>query len=115
MAVSVSTNRNNSIVAVQGNRPEASVVVRNITATTGSNTTSVTGRTPALVVNAGSRTESAVVVKRLDGSLTVQGLSNVNSSNLQDGYTIVYDAETNTWITQEIVATAVANLDGGTY
>ena len=115
MAISVSTNRNNSIVTSQGNRPEASVVVRNLTATAGTNTTSTTSRTPALVVNAGSRSESAVVVKRLDGSLTVQGLSNVNSANLQAGYTIIYDAETNTWVTQEIVATAVANLDGGTY
>ena len=61
----------------------------------------------------GSRPETSVVIKKFD-TLTVQGLSNVDSANLQDGYTIIYDAETNTWITQEI-ATAVASLDGGYY
>lgn len=73
------------------------------------------GRPNTLRINAGSRSESAVVVKRLDASLTVQGLSNVDSTNLQDGYTIIYDSDTNTWIAQEIVATAVSSLDGGTY
>lgn len=62
----------------------------------------------------GSRPETSIVVKKT-GALTVQGLSNVDSTNLQDGYTIIYDSDTNTWIAQEIVATAVASLDGGTY
>jgi len=66
-------------------------------------------------VVAGSRSEGAVVLRKLEGSLTVQGLSNVDSSNLQDGYTIIYDSNTNTWVAQEIVATAVESLDGGFY
>ena len=116
MAIRVSSGSSNALVVSQGNRPEAAVVVKPTIITGGGNTSSNTiTRTNSLRVSAGSRSESAVVVKKLDGSLTVQGLSNVDSANLQDGYTIIYDAETNTWVTQEIVATAVASLDGGYY
>lgn len=116
MAIRVSSGSSSALVVNQGNRPEAAVVVKQQTVTGGSSGSgNALSRTNVLRVNAGSRTESAVVVKKLDGTLTVQGLSNVDSANLQDGYTIIYDAETNTWITQEIVATAVASIDGGYY
>jgi len=116
MAISVVSRNNSALVVSQGARSETAVVVNPQTSTVSSGSNQVVNsRVNSLTVNAGSRSEGAVVIKKLDGSLTVQGLSNVDSANLQDGYTIIYDAETNTWVTQEIVATAVASLDGGYY
>jgi hypothetical protein len=62
----------------------------------------------------GNQTGASVVVKRAD-NLTVQGLSNVQSTDLQDGYTLVYDSTTNKWITQQISGAAINAVDGGTY
>lgn len=116
MAIRVSSGNSSALVVNQGSRPEAAVVVKpTFISGAGSSSSNTVSRTNSLRVSAGSRSESAVVIKKLDGSLTVQGLSNVDSANLQDGYTIIYDAETNTWVTQEIVATSVASLDGGYY
>jgi hypothetical protein len=77
----------------------------------------VTVRTPNpnnITVSQGSQTVGSVVVKKA-GALTIQGLSNVDTSNLQDGYTLVYDSETNLWISQPVDAGAIASVDGGTY
>lgn len=62
----------------------------------------------------GSQSTGSIVVKKGD-NLTVQGLSNVNSTDLQDGYTLIYDSDTNKWVTQAITGTEVASIDGGTY
>ena len=116
MAIKVAARNTNALVVNQGVRSESAVVVGGINATAGTgNARTFTSRTNSLVVGSGSRSESAVVIKRLEDSLTVQGLSNVDSTNLQDGYTIIYDEATNTWIAQEVVATAVAGIDGGSY
>lgn len=116
MVIRVSSGSSNALVVNQGNKPEAAVMVKQQTVSGGSSGSgNALSRTNVTRVNAGSRAESAVVLKKLDGTLTVQGLSNVDSTNLQDGYTIIYDSETNTWVAQEVVATAVANLDGGHY
>lgn len=48
------------------------------------------------------------------GGGTLQSLSNVSAANPQDGYTLVYDTETNKWVAQS-VSSAVASVDGGTY
>lgn len=68
----------------------------------------------AIQVTQGAQTTGAIVVKK-GGDLTVQGLSNVVSTDLQDGYTLVYDSVTKKWITQQIEAGAIASVDGGTY
>lgn len=73
-----------------------------------------TGTTNSISVSQGSQTTSSVVVKKAD-NLTVQGLSNVVATDLQDGYTLVYDSETKKWVTQQIPASAVQSVDGGTY
>lgn len=73
-----------------------------------------TGRNNAIAVSQGSQQTGSVVVKKAD-NLTVQGLSNVVSTDLQDGYTLVYDAETKKWIAQQIPAGTVGAVDGGTY
>lgn len=55
---------------------------------------------------------TSIVVKKSGG--TLQSLSNVNSSELEDGYTLLYDAETNTWVASPVAAGVVA-VDGGSY
>lgn len=67
-----------------------------------------------ITVVQGTQSTGSVVVKKAD-NLTVQGLSNVVSTDLQDGYTLVYDSETKKWIAQQIPAGAVSAVDGGTY
>lgn len=78
---------------------------------------SVTVRTNnvnSIRINQGARPEGAVVIKKT-GDITVQGLSNVVSTDLQDGYTLVYDSDTNTWITQQIDGVVIGSVDGGYY
>lgn len=78
---------------------------------------SVTVRTTnnnRVAVVQGSQTGAAVVIKQAD-NLTVQGLSNVQSTDLQDGYTLVFDAATNKWVTQQITGDVISTVDGGTY
>lgn len=67
-----------------------------------------------IAVTQGSQAQGSVVVKKA-GELTVQGLSNVVSTDLQDGYTLVYDSVTNKWYTQQITGDVVQSIDGGTY
>ena len=64
-------------------------------------------------VVAGQQSQASVVVKKAD-NLTVQGLSNVVSTDLQDGYTIVYDTALKKWVTQAVSA-SIGAVDGGTY
>lgn len=73
-----------------------------------------TGTASSISVAQGSQSAASVVIKKAD-NLTVQGLSNVVSTDLQDGYTLVYDAGTNKWVAQQIPAGAVSAVDGGTY
>lgn len=68
-----------------------------------------------VVVNQGAQTSSSVVVKR-GGDITLQSLKNVNTTDLQDGYTLVYDSETGKWISQSLSESVTINtVDGGTY
>lgn len=73
-----------------------------------------TTTTNKVAVSQGSQTGASVVIKNAD-NLTVQGLSNVQSTDLQDGYTLVFDAATNKWVTQQISGDVIATVDGGTY
>ena len=68
----------------------------------------------SIAVTQGSQTQAAITVKK-GADLTVQGLSNVVSTDLQDGYTLVYDTTTNKWITQQLGIESIAGIDGGTY
>jgi len=67
-----------------------------------------------IAVSQGSQSIGSVTVKKGD-ALTVQSLSNVVSTDLQDGYTLVYDSTTNRWVTQQIEAGSIGAVDGGTY
>ncbi len=78
---------------------------------------SVTVRTSSptnITVTPGTQAQGAIVVKKA-GDLTLQSLSNVVSTDLQDGYTLVYDSATRKWITQQITGDVVQTIDGGTY
>lgn len=74
-------------------------------------------RTPnptSIAVTQGSQVAGGIVVKKA-GALTVQSLSNVDTTDLQDGYTLVYDSTTNLWISQPIDTGTITLVDGGTY
>lgn len=73
-----------------------------------------TKTTNNIAVTQGSQTTGAVVVKR-GGDITLQSLSNVVSTDLQDGYTLVYDSQLNKWVTQLVSGDAIQSVDGGTY
>lgn len=49
--------------------------------------------------------------------VNLEELKNVNSDDLNDGYTLVYDSTTNQWITQSTadLDLNLQNIDGGTY
>ena len=64
----------------------------------------------------GSQASGSITVNKSTGG-KLQSLADVNTSDLQDGYTIIYDTTTNKWVSQPISAGAVSvtNVDGGTY
>jgi hypothetical protein len=67
-------------------------------------------------VNQGSRATGSITVNKSTGG-KLQSLADVNTTDLQDGYTIIYDTTTNKWVSQPISAGAVSVtvVDGGTY
>ena len=57
-------------------------------------------------------------LKKIDFSLVkLEELTNVDVNGLQDGYTLIYDAGTQQWTTQELTDNNIniGNIDGGTY
>lgn len=79
----------------------------------------VTVRPPSsnrISVSQGGQTPASIVVKRAD-NLTIQSLVNVDSTDLQDGYTLIYDVQTDTFKTQSFQGnvTIDAVIDGGTF
>ena len=71
------------------------------------------GASNSITVGGGSQTNASLVIKKSTGG-TLQSLSNVVTTNLQDGYTLIYDSETSKWIAQPVSA-SVGSVDGGTY
>ncbi len=64
-------------------------------------------------VSQGSGAVGSITINKSTGG-TLQSLSNVVTTDLQDGYTLIYDTTTNKWIAQPVSA-AVAAVDGGIY
>jgi hypothetical protein len=64
------------------------------------------------VAQGAGATGSITVNKSTGGKL--QSLTDVVTTGLQDGYTIIYNTSTNKWVAQPISASALA-VDGGTY
>lgn len=77
----------------------------------------VTVRSPSstrISVSQGGQTPASIVVKRAD-NLTIQSLANVDSTDLQDGYTLIYDTDTNKWVAQPLGNVTLTTVDGGTF
>jgi hypothetical protein len=69
----------------------------------------------SIAVQQGAQGTSSIVVKK-PGDLTLQSLKNVVTTDLQDGYTLFYDSETNTWVSQPLDSgITLTTVDGGTY
>jgi len=69
-----------------------------------------------VVVNQGTKNQAAIVVKKNTGdAITLNSLKNVDTTDLQDGYTLVYDTTTNKWVSQLVEIATVNAIDGGTY
>ncbi len=64
-------------------------------------------------VSQGAGAVGSITVNKSTGG-RLQGLSDVVTTDLQDGYTIIYDTTTNKWVAQPITA-GVAAVDGGIY
>jgi len=49
--------------------------------------------------------------------VNLEELKNVNSNDLDNGYTLIYDSVEETWVTQspEELSLNLPNIDGGTY
>lgn len=73
-----------------------------------------TNNPASIAVQQGAQSTSSVVVKR-PGDLTLQSLKNVVTTDLGDGYTLVYDADTNQWISQPVDSLTLGAVDGGYY
>ena len=61
----------------------------------------------------GASAAGSITVNKSTGG-TLQSLSNVVTTDLQDGYTLIYDTSTSKWVAQPVSA-GVASVDGGTY
>jgi hypothetical protein len=47
--------------------------------------------------------------------VNLEELKNVNSADLEDGYTLIWNESEQQWVTQQITASVAANIDGGTF
>ena len=69
----------------------------------------------ALKVTTTAQPSINTTVRRVNvPSVNLEQLKNVDSAGLEDGYTLVYDAASETWVTQA-ATTNVGNIDGGTF
>lgn len=67
----------------------------------------------AKVIVAQSKNQPASIVVKKGGDLRLQSLTNVDSTSLQDGYGLIYDADDDTFVFAP--APASGTVDGGTY
>lgn len=67
-----------------------------------------------VITSSKSQQPASILIKKLDSTIKLQQISNVNATNLTDGYGLVYDAETNEFVFSALTA-VVGNVDGGTY
>jgi len=70
----------------------------------------------ALKVTTSAQPKINTTVKKVSLPLVnLEELKNVNSVALEDGYTLVYDADLEEWVTQAVSSLNVSNIDGGTF
>lgn len=69
---------------------------------------------PSIAVNQGSKSDASVVIRK-GGDLTVQSLKNVDTTDLQDGYTLIYDEDTQKFVATPAGDVTINLVDGGSY
>lgn len=47
--------------------------------------------------------------------VNLEELKNVNSVDLEDGYSLIWNESDQQWVTQQITVSVASNIDGGTY
>lgn len=47
--------------------------------------------------------------------VNLEELKNVNSVDLEDGYSLIWNDSDQQWVTQQITVSVASNIDGGTY
>ena len=99
MAVSVKSGPNTSVTI----QPAAANQAVSVVSPAGS----------SLSVNQGGTAPSNLIIRKSTGG-TLNSLGDVNTAFVQDGFTLIYDSDTNKWITQS-VASAILSVDGGRY
>jgi hypothetical protein len=72
------------------------------------------GSAGRIAVSQGQKTSASIVVKKAT-DVTLQSLNNVVATDLQDGYTLVYDEELNKWVAQPLGNVKINAVDGGTF
>ncbi len=72
-----------------------------------------TNTNTGISVAQGAGAVGSITVNKSTGG-TLQSLSNVVTTDLQDGYTLIYDTTTNKWVAQPVSAGGAA-VDGGIY
>ena len=72
-----------------------------------------TGTGPGVSVQQGAGAIGSITVNKSTGG-KLQSLSDVVTSDLQNGYSIVYNESINKWVAQPVSA-AVGVIDGGVY
>lgn len=65
-------------------------------------------------VSQGGQSSASIVVKRAS-DVTLQSLNNVVATELDDGYTLLYDTETESWVAQPLANVTINTVDGGTF
>lgn len=73
----------------------------------------VASPTTRVITSSKAQQPANILIKKLDSSLKLQQISNVNSDNISDGYSLVYNAATNSFVFS--ATPQAANIDGGTY
>ena len=67
----------------------------------------------SIVVNQGGSSPASILIRKSTGG-TLTSLGDVDTSTLQNGFTLVYNSTTNKWEAQAVSA-AVASIDGGIF
>ena len=67
----------------------------------------------AVIASKANNPPANILVKKAQ-EIVLQSITNINSDNLQDGYTLIYDSATGEFVFSPITA-AVVTVDCGTY
>lgn len=61
------------------------------------------------------RLVASTTTSRVQTAVTLDGLEDVELTDVQDGYTFIYDADISKWVASPVPGITGTNIDGGTY